>query len=199
MRSYHHQLLSRAALLEGGLCAVAVLWAVFGRIPVQQTLTPVFPYVWFGIGLGGGLLLLNVMTLTYGARYFAWCQNIRQMMEHEIAPLFRGISISGAFMLAVISGISEEVFFRGVLQEQFGLIAASVIFGAAHVWRKNALWYGLYAALIGGLLGGVYASTHNLWAPVVAHMLNNFIAILYYRRFSSLVQPYESCSEKVTL
>jgi membrane protease YdiL (CAAX protease family) len=199
MRSYHRQLLGRVALLEGGLCVVAVLWAIFGRIPIQQALTPVFPYVWLGIGLGAALLLLNVMTLEYGARYFAWCQRIKQMIEYEIAPLFRGISVSGAFMLAVISGISEEVFFRGVLQEQFGLIVASLIFGVAHVWRKNAIWYGLYAVLIGGLLGGVYASTRNLWAPVVAHMLNNFIAILYYRRLPSLVQPHESCSEKVTL
>ena len=140
-----------------------------------------------------------MMILEYGVRYLAWCRRIRQMMEYEIAPLFRGISVSGAFMVAAVSGISEEVFFRGVLQEQFGLIVASLIFGIAHVWRKNAIWYGLYAALVGGILGGVYASTHNLWAPIVAHMLNNFIAILYYRRLPSFEQPHESCSEKVTL
>ncbi|MFO8098965.1 MAG: CPBP family glutamic-type intramembrane protease, partial [Salinibacter sp.] len=63
----------------------------------------------------------------------------------------------------------------GWLQAEVGLVGASLLFGAAHVWSREALPYGLYAAAMGGLLGGLLVVTHSLWAPILAHALNNVL------------------------
>jgi membrane protease YdiL (CAAX protease family) len=198
MRPHQRQLLSRGVLVEGGFLGIALVWSFFGKIPLQDLLAPVFPHVWIGMGLGCGILGLSVVTLTYGPRYLGCCRRIKHLMEHEVAPLFRGFSIGSAGLLAIVSGVSEEVLFRGILQTQFGLVAASILFGVVHIWRKDAVSYGIYAAIIGVLLGGVYAVTQNLWGPIVAHTLNNFVAILYCARISQDVRYNSVYSEEVT-
>ena len=199
MRHHQHHLLRRAVLVEGGLLTLALLWAFFGKIPLRQMCVPLFPYALFGVGLGCLLLAVNALTLHIGSRYFAWCRRIKYLMEHDVAPLFRGFSVSGALLLAVMSGISEEVFFRGVLQAQIGLVGASTVFGLAHIWRKDTLIYGVYAAFIGVVLGSVYMLTHNLWTPIVAHVVNNFVAILYCGRASQCVDEHTENSKEVNL
>ncbi len=199
MRQHQHYLLSRAVLVEGGLLAIALVWAFFGKIPLRQMCAPLFSYMLFGLGLGGILLAVNAVTLHIGSRYFAWCRRIKYLMEHDVAPLFRGFSITGALLLALMSGISEEVLFRGVLQAQIGLAGASILFGLAHVWRKDTLVYGVYAAFIGVVLGSVYMLTHNLWTPIVAHVVNNFVAILYCGHTSQCVDEHTENSKEVDL
>lgn len=59
-----------------------------------------------------------------------------------------------------------------------GILPASLLFGAAHVWGPRALPYGLYAAGMGVVLGGLFAYTsHGLWAPIVAHAVNNLVGL----------------------
>lgn len=199
MRPHQRQFLSRGILVEGGLLGIALVWSFFGKISLRDMLAPVFPHVWIGIGLGCGILVFSAVTLTYGPRYLGCCRHIKHLMEHEVAPLFRGFSVGSAGLLAVVSGVSEEVLFRGILQTQFGLVAASILFGLAHIWRKDAVSYGIYAAIIGVLLGGVSLLTQNLWEPIVAHALNNFVAILYCARISAQgVQHDPVYSEEVT-
>ncbi len=199
MRAHQNHLLSRAVLVEGALMAIALLWAFFGKIPLRQMWVPFFPHVLFGLGLGGGLLAVNMLTLTIGARYFAWCRRIKHLMEHDVAPLFCGFSVGAALLLALMSGISEEVLFRGVLQSQIGLAGASILFGLAHIWSKDTVIYGVYAALIGALLGVAYMLTHNLWTPIAAHVVNNFVAILYCGRLPQCLEKQTTNSGKVDL
>jgi membrane protease YdiL (CAAX protease family) len=185
-------LLGRAILIEGGLLGIALIWARLARIPLGQQFSPIFPQVWIGFGLGGSVLMMSGVIVLYGTRYFAWCRRIKNLVEQEVAPLFCGFSVASTALIALISGLSEEVLFRGVLQSQIGLVGASVLFGLAHVWRKDAVVYGVYATFIGALLGGVYAVTQNLWGPVTAHVLNNFVAILYCRQLPECRQRHES-------
>jgi len=197
MPSYQRRLLGRAVLVEGGLLGLALLWAGFAKISLQSIMLPVFPYVWIGMGLGSVILVFSAILLSYGARYFSWCRRIKHLMEYEVAPLFRHVSAWDAFLLALISGVSEEVLFRGILQAQIGIVGASILFGLAHVWRKDAVIYGIYAAFIGAIFGGVYALTQNLWAPIMAHMLNNFVAIVYCGKISQRWSHDEPDSEEV--
>jgi membrane protease YdiL (CAAX protease family) len=97
-------------------------------------------------------------------------------------------------LLALASGIGEEVLFRGWLQAEVGLVAASLLFGAAHVWGRETWPYGLYAAGMGGVLGGLLMVTGSLWAPVLAHALNNLLGFLALRD-GWLALPSEQGSE----
>ena len=82
-----------------------------------------------------------------------------------------------------MSGFAEEAFFRGALQPRVGWLAASVLFGLAHFAPSRALlpWTG-FAIVAGGILGGLYAATGNLLAPVLAHALVNALNLRWLSR-----------------
>jgi len=83
------------------------------------------------------------------------------------------------------------------LQSQIGLFLSSIIFGCAHIWKTTAILYGIYAAIIGLYFGVLYTLTGNLWVPVIAHITNNFVAILYYMQTTAPQSEQRIVSEEV--
>jgi membrane protease YdiL (CAAX protease family) len=74
-------------------------------------------------------------------------------------------------VLAVLSGVAEEAFFRGALQPVLGWLLASLIFGLVHfVPRREMLPWTGFALVAGLVLGGLFETTGNLVAPIVAHV-----------------------------
>ena len=66
--------------------------------------------------------------------------------------------------------MAEEALFRGALQPQVGLLAASLLFGLAHFApRRELLPWTVFSLAAGLLLGTLFEETGNLVAPVVAH------------------------------
>lgn len=73
-------------------------------------------------------------------------------------------------VLAAVSAIGEEAFFRGALQPEIGWVAASLVFALAHlVPRRDLLPWSVFSLAAGLLLGFLYDATGNLVAPIVAH------------------------------
>jgi membrane protease YdiL (CAAX protease family) len=85
---------------------------------------------------------------------------------------------------AIFPGISEELFFRGILFrwiEEFGgswlaLLLTSAFFGAAHLGNPNATWIGAVGIAFeaGVMLGAAYMLTRSLWLPMGLHAAWNF-------------------------
>jgi membrane protease YdiL (CAAX protease family) len=95
-------------------------------------------------------------------------------LARALAEALGPIDVRRAWLLALASGLGEEAFFRGALQPVVGLVAASVLFAAAHfVPRRDLLLWSLFSLAAGLLLGGLYALTGNLLAPSVAHVVVN--------------------------
>lgn len=120
------------------------------------------------IGMGvGGLALGFSEALT---RWTALGDGLADLMGESLA----GIGVGDAILLALASGLAEEMFFRGALQPEVGLVWASLIFGACHfVPRRELLLWSVFAVVIGAIFGLVYEWTGNLVAPIVAHTLIN--------------------------
>ena len=184
-------ILIQALLLEGGLGVVAAGLAWWRQIPLYGASWPTFGQGGLGLLAGGMLLAGNYALIEYGAPYSRFLATLKQLLEHDVAPLFRHFHLPAITLIALSSGVGEEMFFRGVLQAELGLWLASAIFGLAHIWRQAAVWYGLYAAGIGLLFGGLAMWSGSLWVPTIAHCVNNFVAVLYYvyhRQESPLIQ-----------
>lgn len=149
-----------------------VLWigARDGRIPLELFVDPAGWWVDLAAGLAAGLLLL---ALWRGAeRVFVRARDL----ERQLAGLLGRLSISEAFGLAALSGLSEELFFRGAVQGSFGWIAATALFALLHTGPGPAFrFWTLFAALAGLLFAGLMVWRGNLLAPVVAHFLVNFV------------------------
>ena len=188
MRNASRQLLIRALLLEGALIALALIWAFLRELPLRESFSINFPDSLLGVCIGVFLLGANYVLVEYGSRYFAFFRKIKCLIENEISPLFRRIGFSTIAIIALISGAAEELLFRGVLQAEIGIWFSSILFGAAHIWRKAAIVYGIYAAVVGLFFSAIYLWSGNLWVPALAHMVNNFAALLYYEHYLTKVK-----------
>lgn len=123
-----------------------------------------------GAGAGVGLL---VVALSEGlTRFTTLGRALSDLLAESLGPLDR----ANALLLAFASGLAEEMFFRGALQPQVGLVGASLLFGAAHFLprRELVLWSG-FAVAIGLAFGALFDWTGQLAAPVAAHVVVNAI------------------------
>ena len=89
-----------------------------------------------------------------------------------------------ALALALLSGFAEELFFRGAMQQAWGLLAATAAFALLHLGGGRALRLWAVFAAIAGLLFGLLAQWRgNLLAPMVAHVVVNAVNLRQLRRW----------------
>lgn len=94
-----------------------------------------------------------------------------------------GTLLLNLLILAGFAALSEEIFFRGVLQQ---FVQEKIRNAHTAVWVTALVFslihfqfYGfLPRLLLGALLGYLFLYTQNLWAPVLFHFMNNAIIIL---------------------
>jgi membrane protease YdiL (CAAX protease family) len=165
-----------AALFYGSLTVAAVLWIGLGR------LNPRF----FGHSVALSALLgalTAVATVSLGLLAYRLLPVLREIAE-ELAPrLVASADRSSLVLVSVFSGVGEETFFRGAVQQGFGLVAASLLFGLVHVGpdRRYLVWTA-WAVLAGFLFGTLYEVTGGLLAPILAHSTHNAAILLLWRR-----------------
>jgi membrane protease YdiL (CAAX protease family) len=99
-----------------------------------------------------------------------------------------GIKLGDAILLAIASGMAEEMLFRGALQPAVGIVWASLIFGACHFLpRRELVIWSLYAVVMGFAFGWLFEWTGQLLAPIVAHSVVNGINLpRLARRYENL-------------
>jgi hypothetical protein len=158
-----------------GLALLAVGWrgcvrdaSVFAAHPAAssaQTL-PMWPSVALGLALGLAIVGLSQLW----TRIWPSGEAVARMLGETLGEL----RLHECALLALASGFAEEMFFRGALQPELGLIAASIVFGLAHlVPRWPLVLWSLFAIAIGLVFGSVFDWTGSLWAPAVAHVVVN--------------------------
>ena len=169
------QLVRLAAVFYGVLLAAALIWgAVAGRslfyASAEAAASGPAPARDLAVGLlAGAIVILLSFELT---RRTEWGESLARALAAVLGRLGWGQCI----LLAVLSGVAEEAFFRGAIQPHVGLLAASLIFGAAHFAPRRELWpWTVVSVLAGLLLGVLFESTGNLIAPIAAHALINAV------------------------
>lgn len=167
----------RSALIFYGLmgCA-ALLWRM--AVPGESILYPSLEAAkgaWslgaaVFVGLAVGLAAVGVSELL--TRWTDLGEGLADVLGESLA----GIGMGDAILLALASGVAEEMLFRGALQPAVGLVWASLIFGACHFLpRKELMLWSVYAVLMGLAFGWLYQWTGHLVAPIAAHVLVNGI------------------------
>jgi uncharacterized protein len=88
----------------------------------------------------------------------------------------------GLVIIAFLPAFFEEVFFRGALQNLFdrwwkksllAILVTSLLFSLIHM----SIYLFLSRALLGFALGWMFYRSKNLWVNIIAHFLNNAIAL----------------------
>lgn len=173
-----NQLTTTLIMLEGTLGVVGVVGGYWTGIDwVSIIRFRPLPFA-LGIGAGVGLFLLHVVLLFPGGEKNPLYRWIYRPFEEVLVHRLRLLSLEDIFLVSLMSGLAEEIMFRGWVQSELGLVVASVLFGLVHIWGQRGVGYGIYAIGMGFVLGGLFMYTGSLWAPAAAHVLNNLIGLL---------------------
>lgn len=113
----------------------------------------------------------------------------RMLNVHTPAELLFNI-----LLIAVIPALGEELFFRGTIQKIFtewrsaiwGIWIAALVFSAIHLQ-----FYGFIPRmLLGAFFGYLLFWSESLWLPIIAHFLNNAVAVIfYYLKYNGVKVP----------
>ncbi|MBN1947439.1 MAG: CPBP family intramembrane metalloprotease [Bradymonadales bacterium] len=143
-----------------------------------------------GAGMGGVVVLASFLL----DRWFAWSRALTQRFREVLGYL----RPADALVIALASGLGEEILFRGVLLPWLGLVPSSLIFGLVHgvspgkieemirVMRQFAPLV-VIATLLGFAFGVAVEYTGSILVAVVAHFTINYLNLsaMYRKRWQS--------------
>lgn len=166
-------------LVSSLLLVVAGGWSVLRGLDVAALVVPSLATVALGAGCGVGLAVTLPLVTTRWARRALLLRGLRRAWDSLESGLGPALGMRDVVVLAICSAVSEEIFFRGVLQPEIGLVASSTLFGLLHPLGAA---YMVWAGTIGAGLGLLGTASGGLAAPIAAHGTYNLIALAYLRR-----------------
>lgn len=97
-------------------------------------------------------------------------------------PLGLAVNI---LIIAIIPALGEELLFRGVIQKELskwsGKVHLSIWITAFLFSAMHLQFLGFFPRfLIGGLLGYMFYWSGSIWLPILAHFVNNAVAVILY-------------------
>jgi len=168
----------RTAAIAGGclysvLLAGSVFWlALRDRLALVPAVALGVHGVAIAAGTGCAVGLVGYLAFAHGL-----CrQPTFVAMAEQVRRLLAGASQGPLLALVLVGAVSEEMFFRVAVQDQFGLVGSvatySIVATGAMGWR----WLP-FAALHATALGGLMALGFGLLATTVANAVMNYLMI----------------------
>ncbi len=180
------QILLVSLIVEGALAGIYFVWfalrgesiggIAFWRWPTQDELL---------LGLAGTLPLFFLNFTLFGklGERVSCLRSCYEFRDRVVQPLANQLDWVGAVLVSLCAGIGEELFFRGVIQGEAGIIIASLAFSFLHFGRaatKYALVVFVYT-VIGFYFGFLASYSDSLLVPIISHAVYDLGAILYLR------------------
>jgi uncharacterized protein len=183
------------------ICQAIGMFIFPGFLVAKYFSSTPFRYLGFNkINFNLGLLTVLTVIIAYPAiNLFAslnelinlpqWMNEMEQKAQ-ILTKAFMNVSGFGGvlvnvFMIAILPAIGEELIFRGILQRLFseltgkvtwGIIISAVLFSGMHLQFQGFI----PRLALGILFSYFYVWSGSLWLPILAHFINNLIAIVGY-------------------
>lgn len=129
----------------------------------------------------------NVDFPEWASGFGEWAKQTEKSAADLIKSITDNMTTAGfvlAFVVvAIIPGIGEELFFRGLIQNEFqralknhhaAIWITAIIFSAFHMQFMGFV----PRVLLGAMMGYLYVWSGNLWVPVITHFFNNGIQLV---------------------
>ncbi len=160
------------AFLGSGWATRRNLTQIRERLGLER---PTIEHLLWGIGT---IVLLIGIQWTIGILWaLAEPEQAAELTELNELLLGNVDTVGEWFVLAVATGVGEEILFRGAVQPVFGLVTTSLLFAIVHVQ------YGLTpitaAVFIIGLILGILRRKTNTTTVIFVHFSYNFILGLF--------------------
>ena len=157
--------------LSLALVLVSGVWATLRSLPLAPLLVPTPGRVLAG-ALAGALLWSTIPVLLCAP-------SMQRVWRDVLRPFAATITTTDVLVIATLSGLTEELFFRGVLLPETGVVVSSLCFGALHALTAT---YFVWATAVGAVMSALTLAAGSLVVPIVAHATSNFGALLLLRR-----------------
>jgi hypothetical protein len=178
-------------LFETGLGFLGWLLARWAGISLYDRLVLNWPAIARGLVACAPMVLCLVVI-----SHSTWrpLVELRRQVEILVRELFGDSSWFELALICLAAGLGEELLFRGALQPwlarwtspAFAILAVGLLFGLVH---SLSVTYFVAATLIGCYFGWLTEAYDDLVAPIVAHAVYDFVALLFIRR--SIDEPSE--------
>jgi membrane protease YdiL (CAAX protease family) len=179
-----NHMLTAGVVFEGGLGLLAIALGWLLAQPVLEAVRWDVSAVLWGVAATLPMLALLLLIERWPAGPL---RGLKQLVDESLVPMFKDCRWWHLAVLSILAGWGEELLFRGLIQASLvewigvwpAVLVAGIVFGLAHPLSKS---YVIVAAAIGAYLGWVFVATENLLAPIIAHGLYDFIALVYLTR-----------------
>jgi membrane protease YdiL (CAAX protease family) len=140
-------------------------------------------------GVGAVYFLAAILPLSFVAT---------ELHVYRFAPVdasgwqVAGVAVAKFFGALWVVALSEELFFRGVIERAFldhgpspllAILISAVLYGCSHLWYRHfPNWQdALVTTVLGIACGMAYASTRSVRTSMVTHALTVLAALLFFR------------------
>lgn len=173
------------------ICYKKILWAGFSKHFNVSQIALAFFIMLFANYMAGPFediskkLLANLPAINNTAKA---AEDLYMMAVKSMSNLTGwGQFFIAVFVVAFFPALFEELLFRGVLQNfltrwlqkpMVAIVITSVLFSLIHA----SIYLFLSRIILGIALGLVFYYTKNIWVTIIAHFINNFLAlsVLFY-------------------
>ena len=183
----HHTVLT-AIFFEGGLAVLALVIGYFCSFSPARTLSWSFPAVLLGFA---ATIPMLVMFIFLDRAKSLPLLRIQQLVRMFIFTFFSKCTTAQIFLICILAGIGEELFFRGLMQDGIasgiggtiglvcGIVISSFFFGVAHLITPT---YGIIAFFMSLYFAALFLLSGNILVPMIAHTLYDYCVIRYILR-----------------
>ena len=160
------------------MIAGVAVWGLLDSTVVLWPLLEMSPVLAGQLAVAVGVAVLTIGFSWMAAQRWRWAQRLAD----QFAPILGGLSIGQVVVVALMSGLAEELLFRGCLLPHLGVVWSALVFGALHgFFVPRYLGWSLFALAL-GLVWGIMVSESGMLVPVVvSHVLVNLVNILKLR------------------
>lgn len=115
-------------------------------------------------------------------------QSANQLAEKMLSDKGWFAVISSLFVIAFIAAVGEELLFRACLLPLFSRLTRNIHWG---IWITAIIFSAIHfqfsgfvpRMLLGAILGYIFVWTGSIWASVLAHFVNNALAVITQHLF----------------
>lgn len=140
------------------------------------------------MGVGGSLwLTLWTFLVQYGYGVVKG-KPYAQELTASLAKQYAHSGVSQIIFGGITAACGEEIFFRGFLQQIFGIVPASLLFMLGHFGKKDIRVVSLWSVFQALYLGLFFTWSKNLLVPMIAHGLFDIGGMIYFRSFMARIE-----------
>ncbi|MGB1586609.1 MAG: lysostaphin resistance A-like protein [Thermoplasmatota archaeon] len=137
-----------------------------------------------GIGLWLTLIVINVIRLAITGELDGLMEGNETEQSPVTQALIDNLNWPLAIFIALVAGVCEELFFRGILQRWLGIWGQAAIFGITHA-GYGTLDQIVFPFILGIVFGYLVKRGYGLWMPIAAHFMFNFVQLALALLFGS--------------